>query len=437
MEHAMSYRHSLLVLVVFVLFFVVVGTTPALAGEQDAYKEIELRIKVLLSEAEMLKKAGKHDAADILRQRADAWRRELRQDRRRKQPMSLEQAERVLHGLEMGMEALAALERHEELEMLKRIANGLRERMQRARKARELAQREEREAAQKARRKAEGAAMRARRKAEGEHSERDIARRRLEIMRVAFKALMEGEKREAAELMEHAIHALELGLAGRRDEEAQKIRRSAPKVGAQAEILALASRLYAKWGHEKEAKIVGGLAEELGRIARRARAREKEPGGKREHARERERNTERDIVRRRLGLFRHAATAFREAQRPDLVGHMEKAIRAYEVALEGRRDDEAHAIRKQAPSKENLAELLGYAGHLWAEWGHEEKAAALKQLSRELLGRGEKRKSREHERREEHGAEEELSKLRRQIRELMEKTSRLRKELEGLGGSER
>ena len=46
-------------------------------------------------------------------------------------------------------------------------------------------------------------------------------RERLATMRVAFQAFLEAGLRDAAHRMEHAIHALELALEGRRDDEAR------------------------------------------------------------------------------------------------------------------------------------------------------------------------------------------------------------------------
>ena len=76
-------------------------------------------------------------------------------------------------------------------------------------------------------------------------------------------ALREGERRDAAGLLEHAIHARELALEGRRDDEAQRIRETAPNRGQLSEILGLASRLWSEFGHEERAHAVGELAEQM------------------------------------------------------------------------------------------------------------------------------------------------------------------------------
>ena len=65
-------------------------------------------------------------------------------------------------------------------------------------------------------------------RAERKPTEREVAQQQLEAMRIAIHALREGEKRDAVGLMERAIHARELQLAGRRDDEARQIMERAP-----------------------------------------------------------------------------------------------------------------------------------------------------------------------------------------------------------------
>ena len=93
--------------------------------------------------------------------------------------------------------------------------------------------------------------------------ERAIARKQLETIRLARKALLEADRPDAADILQRTIRAREVGLEGRRDEEAREIRRNAPELGAQIEILALASRLWREFGHEEKAATVGQLAEQM------------------------------------------------------------------------------------------------------------------------------------------------------------------------------
>lgn len=183
----------------------------------------------------------------------------------------------VLEGLERGMMALRELGRHEELETLERVAHEVR---------RELEGRRNR-------------SQRDRPRARGDGNEREMAMHQLEILRMAMPALREGERGDAADLLERAIHARELALEGRRDEEAQQIRRRAPNRGQLSEILGLSSRLWHKFGHEEKAQVVGELAQQM--RARIHRERDSDPNehAKREHDRPRREDRDRHEARER------------------------------------------------------------------------------------------------------------------------------------------
>ena len=94
-------------------------------------------------------------------------------------------------------------------------------------------------------------------------SEREAVLRQIEVMRYALHALAEAEKMDAADLIERALHARELTLEGRRDEEAVRIREGAPDRGAQIEVLMLAERILRELGQTERAAAVGQLAQEL------------------------------------------------------------------------------------------------------------------------------------------------------------------------------
>ena len=94
-----------------------------------------------------------------------------------------------------------------------------------------------------------------------EHPEVAAARRELEILRLAMKAFLEEEKADAADRIEHAIHARELRLEGKRGEEAQKVFRTEPKRADLGELLLHASKIWAEFGHEQKA----ALTKELGK----------------------------------------------------------------------------------------------------------------------------------------------------------------------------
>ncbi|MFH1921396.1 MAG: M56 family metallopeptidase, partial [Planctomycetota bacterium] len=57
-----------------------------------------------------------------------------------------------------------------------------------------------------------------------EHGEREVLAQRLEALRTALPALREAERGDAVELVERAIHAGEVTLEGRKDDEAHQIR---------------------------------------------------------------------------------------------------------------------------------------------------------------------------------------------------------------------
>ena len=275
-----------------VLVVAFIPATKLLAQGEGAERELEAarqQIHEMLREAEKLQKAGKPDAADHMRQEAHkmANRIEEHQAQRRRGQGEREQGERghgereqaakhlhnVLEGLERGMEALRAIDRNEELQALERVAQGVRRRLEGLQEGRDRPQRERR------------------RERRGEGNEREMAMHQLEIMRLAMPALREGERRDAADLLEHAIHARELALEGVRNEKAQKVRESAPNRAQLAEILGLSSRLWREFGNKERAQAVGKLAEQLSARVRRERGEraQREQDRPRREAREQDR----------------------------------------------------------------------------------------------------------------------------------------------------
>lgn len=146
--------------------------------------------------------------------------------------------EEILDGLERGMVALEQLDRPHELEMLRGVADEVRRRMQADR-------------------------------AVNRHGDGRLDR--IEIMRLALPALREADRRDAADLIERAIHALQMDVQGRRDHESAMIRNNAPGVGDQIEILQMASGLWREFGHDERAVMVGELAERMAAESRRGR----------------------------------------------------------------------------------------------------------------------------------------------------------------------
>lgn len=302
--------------VAFVLMVAFVPVTTVLAQDEGARRELEAakqRIHAMMREAEELQEAGRLDAVERGRDRANQLAGRVKQQLERHQRARSKETEHlhnVLEGLEHGMAALRELGRHEELEALERVAHEVR---------RELEGRRDRP-------------QRERERGHRSENEREVARHQLEVMRMAMPALREGERKDAAELLERAIHARELALEGRRDDEAGRIRESAPNRGQQAEILGLASRLWAEFGHEERAHAVGELAEQMRARVHRERN---------EHAQRQQDRPHREARDRREDRDRPAARERRE--RPD----------RYQAAMERIERLEVH-MRRLAEAMERL-----------------------------------------------------------------------------------
>jgi hypothetical protein len=140
------------------------------------------------------------------------------------------------------------------------------------------------------------------------------------------------------------------------------------------------------------------------KVERRIEGRERE---ERERLRERDEGraarerpkSEREVVLQQLEVMRMALPALKEAERGDAVELLTLAIRAREMMLERRRDEEAQSVRERAPSREQLVEILSMAAKLWREFGNAEKSAVIGQLAEQLSG-AERRQVREREERE-------------------------------------
>jgi len=127
----------------------------------------------------------------------------------------------------------------------------------------------------------------------------------------------------------------------------------------------------------------------------RERRRERDEG----RARGERPKSEREVVLHQLEVMRMALPALKEAERGDAVELLTLAIRAREVMLEERNDEEAHRVRERAPNREQLVEILSMAAELWREFGNAEKSAVVGQLAEQLSG-AERRQVREREERE-------------------------------------
>jgi hypothetical protein len=302
--------------------------SPATAGEREhEIEQAEKRIEMLLAEAEELQRAGRVEEAERHRREAQELREKLRAHlaERERGPRDAKELEKILAGLEHGLEALRRLGGHEE-----------------ARERLELAMRD-------VRRELEARARR--------HDEREGY---AQALRFAHAAMRETERGEAVELVERALHAQELKQADRRDEEAREIMERAPRPQQLARIFAEASRLYRDLNKPDRADICERWARQLKGAPDR----------------------EREAAARDLEILHVAMHAMREAERNDLAERIEHAIHAYELRMAGRRDDEAMRVMRTAPDREQMIELLMFAGKLWKKFGNAERAEACVALAK-------------------------------------------------------
>lgn len=229
----------------------------AWADERDEKIEsAKKRVAAMLGEAEELQELGRGEDARRLRRQAGDLMAEMKAfaERRKKQNRQhrRDDAERlsdVLRGLENGIEALVALGREEEAARLREIAA-------------DLSRKKEKRGADR---------------------ERAVARGYIRVLRVAMHALIEADRHDdAAGIVEHTIHAMEMRLEGRRDAEAREMMERAPKPDSVAEALMIATEILQDRRQEKQAGQVRELAQMYLKKHRRR-------GGERERPRERER----------------------------------------------------------------------------------------------------------------------------------------------------
>lgn len=381
----------------------VLAVPPALAHDEEArereIEQHEQQIRELIARAKNLKEAGRHEQAQELFAKAERMKMALHEHlarHRREREHGAERAERILKGIHHGIESLEALGKHPStLANLKEIAAQLRYEL------------EDREAAGKKKGKEKRGGK-----------EREVAEQYLELMHLAHRVLDEARRGDCAEVMEHACHALELRLQGRRDPEARRVFETAPKRAVQAECLGLAAEILADQGKKKPA---GWLAELSRTFAGKK--------GKRKQ----ERRREVDVHPRPkshpakmhydLDIMETAKPALLEAGREELAHQLELAMVWRKMWLDGERGAAMQAARRKAPTIGNTAEILGHAAHLWREFDRPEKAAWLLAVRDGLLEDGGLRKPRK---RAASAKDEELEELYRKLEEIQER-------LEGLG----
>ena len=305
------------------------------------------------------------------------------QERSEKQQHLME----TLEQLEHGMAALERLGRLEEMEMLQRVANDVRRDLDRERPA------------------------------EGRRANREleIVAMQIEALELSLPALREGERMEAVEMVERAIQAREMMLEGRRDREARMVREHAPNRGQIRELMGLSIELYQEFGMHDRAENLAGLMRELWPVRDRD-ARRRVRGGRHHEA-----------AVHQVEVMRMALPALLEAGKHDAADLLERAVRAREVVLEGRADEEAHAIRERSPSLGQQVELLQFSAGLWREFGHEEKAQVISELAQRMWA--DRPREGERDRPEANPLERRVNTLEEQLAELLRTLDALRDEL--------
>lgn len=220
----------------------------------------------------------------------------------------------VLEGLERGVVALRAIDRAEDaehlLEILRDYANERKDRdRERAQPKREL-------------------------------TEREVARQHLKFMRYAFEALRDAGKEDAADLMEHAIHARELRLEGADGPDAREVMKSAPKRGAEIELLLFAAKFLRESGKTERAQVVQELGERFQETWKRNREREQARDRDRRQDRERSAAGERES---RIAIEQLAEQAQEQQQ---AIRHLAEQLERLALSNERLQQELKRAIRR-------------------------------------------------------------------------------------------
>ncbi len=216
-------------------------------GEREAIERAMQRVHDLIAKAEQCEKAGDIAAAAQCRDEAAGLKREIaaakeRLGRREEEQRAKGKGEpkggdadlhAIMNGLEQGIHALKRAGWEEEANRLTKIAKEIHQQRSGAR-----------EKGEEARRAKEG----------------DEVRRQFEILRLAMKGCLEAGREKEADRIEHAAHVLKLNAEGRRDPEAEEIRRNAPNREQMAELLAFSARCLREQGRPDASDMVANLA---------------------------------------------------------------------------------------------------------------------------------------------------------------------------------
>ncbi|MHC4514003.1 MAG: hypothetical protein ACYTGW_08835 [Planctomycetota bacterium] len=361
------------------VFLVCLVATTAMAQDERKIAATKERIHRLINEAEELMEAGRVNQAEKLMAEARALKKKLGQanDRRKRGD---DDYHGVFRHLKEAIGALQELGRKEEAKKLGAFTEQLYKDLQRRRSGRE------------------------RERDEREHDHVAEGKKHLQILGYAKAAFAEAGKKDALDMIERTMHALEMQLAGRRDREARQIIERAPGHEDIIELLGWASKILAEYGAEEKALAVRRLA---GEAERRHRERERgQPRREREQPRRKREgeNSERQEARRQVRVMKLAAGVLDRAGRGEAAELMEHGAHALQLRLEGARTDRAQKIYKTAPSREHLAKLMGAAAEILQDKGQRDRAEMVAKLARQYAGQRDRKRGereREHEGRRE------------------------------------
>ncbi|MHC4728048.1 MAG: hypothetical protein ACYS17_12565 [Planctomycetota bacterium] len=162
----------------------------------------------------------------------------------------------------------------------------------------------------------------------------------------------------------------------------EKLERELQRLREENELLRreLHERVGSEREHKREVRI------QIQREGREPEERERPRERNESRTRGERHRSEREVALHQLEVMRMALPALREAERGDAVELLTLAIRAREMMLEGRRDEEAQRVRERAPDRGHLAEILSMAARLWREFGNVDKSVAVGRLAEQISG---------------------------------------------------
>lgn len=229
-------------------------------------------------------------------------------------------------------------------------------------------------------------------RAQHERGEREIdaARERIHALHREAEELQEAGRHDKADALLHEARRLEERLDRQREQRERENRHG--DMTATLERLEQGMAALRELGRHEE-------LERLEHIAARLRERlSHQAEGRHRADDERAADRPHDTALRNLKIMRYALEALAESERPDAADLIGRAVRATEMALEGRRDEEARHMRETAPNAAQQAELLALAAEILQDRGRGERAQAVGQLSRRMRERLHRDRPARHER---------------------------------------